>query len=174
MDKNQERLLKLDNDKLVDVVKNYRQYGYDNELRDSAITILKDRGISKEQLQLTGNFENKSYDYANDSYSSFLKNSQIAFVIYLFLFISKVIASIYPNGSEGVVTAILITTIIALVLYFVFLIMSFLNQNRFYKSIGEDYGTEGALLYLFLGMPFYMLMYFYFRNQMKGKMKEIK
>jgi hypothetical protein len=49
-----------------------------------------------------------------------------------------------------------------------------MNQNQFYKAINKDYGTEGALLYLFLGMPFYIFMYFYFRNQMKEKMKEIK
>lgn len=33
-----ERLKKLDTDKLIDVVKNYRQYGYDENLRNSAIS----------------------------------------------------------------------------------------------------------------------------------------
>lgn len=49
-----------------------------------------------------------------------------------------------------------------------------MNQNQFYKTIGQDYGTEGVMLYLLFGMPFYMFMFFYFRNQMKDKMKEIK
>ena len=30
-------LNKFDNDKLIDVVKNYKRYGYDDELRDYAI-----------------------------------------------------------------------------------------------------------------------------------------
>lgn len=169
-----ERLLKLDNDKLIDVVKNYRQYGYDDQLRETAISILADRGISKEQLQITGSFENKTYDYANDLYASFLKNSKIAFVMYLVLFSSRIIIQIIPDDSVGLAWTLLIATVLSFILYFVFLIMAFINQNQFYKAIGKDYGTEGALLYLFLGMPFYMFMYFYFRNQMKDNMKEIK
>ena len=33
-------LNKFDNDKLIDVVKNYKRYGYDDELRDYAINLL--------------------------------------------------------------------------------------------------------------------------------------
>jgi hypothetical protein len=66
-----DRLKNLDSDKLIDVVKNYRQYGYEEDLRTEAITILEERGISKEQLQLTGNFENKKYDNAEDLYKQY-------------------------------------------------------------------------------------------------------
>ena len=54
-----EKLKSLDNDKLIDVVKNYRQYGYSNELRTAAIEILDSRGIDQEKLKLTGNFDNE-------------------------------------------------------------------------------------------------------------------
>jgi len=172
-DKHQ-RLLKLDNDKLIDVVKNYRQYGFDDQVRETAINILSDRGITKEQLQITGSFENKTYDYANDIFASFLMNSKIAFVMYLLLFFSRLLIPLLSDDSVGLAWTLLISTILSLILYFVFLTMSFMNQNQFYKAIGQDYGTEGALLYLFLGMPFYMFMYFYFRNQMKDKMKEVR
>lgn len=174
MTEKHERLLKLDNDKLIDVVKNYRQFGYDNYLRETAINILADRGISKEQLQITGSFENKTYDYAKDLYTAFLKNSKIAFGMYLVLFISRVLIPLSPDNSMGLAWTLLIATVLSFILYFVFLIISFMNQTQFYKAIGQDYGTEGALLYLLLGMPFYMFMYFYFRNQMKDKMKEIR
>jgi len=169
-----ERLSKLDNDKLIDVVKNYRQYGFDDQVRETAINILSDRGITKEQLQITGSFENKTYDYANDIFASFLMNSKIAFVMYLLLFFSRLLIPLLSDDSVGLAWTLLISTILSFILYFVFLTMSFMNQNQFYKAIGQDYGTEGALLYLFLGMPFYMFMYFYFRNQMKDKMKEVR
>jgi len=169
-----ERLLKLDNDKLIDVVKNYRQYGFDDQVRETAINILSDRGITQEQLQITGSFENKTYDYANDIFASFLMNSKIAFVMYLLLFFSRLLIPLLSDDSVGLAWTLLISTILSFILYFVFLTMSFMNQNQFYKAIGQDYGTEGALLYLFLGMPFYMFMYFYFRNQMKDKMKEVR
>ena len=40
----------LDNSKLIDVVKNYKQYGYDEETRNSAISILEERGVSIQDL----------------------------------------------------------------------------------------------------------------------------
>lgn len=169
-----ERLLKLDNQKLMDVVKNYRQYGYDEQLRESAILILADRGISKEQLQITGSFENKTYDYAESLFATFRNHSKLAFAMYSILLISRIAIRMVPDHSAGLLTALLLSSVISFVLYFVFFILSFLHQNRFYRAIGQDYGAEGALLYLFLGMPFYMFMYFYFRNQMKEKMKEIR
>lgn len=66
-----ERLKKLDTDKLIDVVKNYRQYGYDENLRNSAISLMENRRITKEQLKLTGNFVNRTYAFADELYKSF-------------------------------------------------------------------------------------------------------
>lgn len=168
-----ERLLKLDNNKLIDVVKNYRQYGYDEELREAAINILAERGISKDQLKFTGNLGNNTYDFAKGLCAAYLKNSKIAFGLYLTLFILRILSSIFHSASVGFESTLLIVTIILFILFVVFLILSFVNQNQFYKSVGQEYGTEGALLYLLLGMPFYIFMHFYFRSQMLQKLKGI-
>ena len=53
-----EKLNKYDNQKLTDIVKNYKQYNYDIEIRNTAIEILRERGISEEDLKLSGNYEN--------------------------------------------------------------------------------------------------------------------
>lgn len=169
-----ERLKNLDDKKLIDVVKNYRQYGYDNEMRDSAISLLNSRGITNEQLQLTGNFQNKTYDYAQALFNSFNRNSKIAFILFIITLLFNILTPILSQKSESIATVSLLVSLISLIGYFVFLIKSFFNQNQFYKTINQDYGTEGALMYLFLGMPFYIFMYFYFKNQMKEKMTEIK
>ena len=42
-------LKKFDNAKLIDIVKNHQRYGYDDELRDSAICLLEERGWSREE-----------------------------------------------------------------------------------------------------------------------------
>ena len=34
-------LKRFDNDKLIDIVKNYKRYGYDDEIRDYAINLFK-------------------------------------------------------------------------------------------------------------------------------------
>lgn len=75
------RLKNLSDGKLIDVVKNYRQYGYDENMRTSALSLLENRGITKKQLELTGNLENKNYDYAGRLYNANKKNSKIAFLL---------------------------------------------------------------------------------------------
>lgn len=51
---NSDILKRFDNDKLIDVVKNYKRYGYDDEIRDYAINLLKERGWSIEDLKTFG------------------------------------------------------------------------------------------------------------------------
>lgn len=168
-----ERLQNLDDKKLMDVVKNYRQYGYDDTMRATAITILHSRGITDEQLQLTGNFENKTYNYAQEVFNAFAKNSKIAFTLYFLVLVTNVLIPILSSTSESIAVIFLLVNVTSLIAYFGYLIKSFLNQNRFYRIINQDYGAEGALMYLFLGMPFYIFMYFYFKNQMKEKINLI-
>ena len=120
-----ERLKNLDNKKLIDVVKNYRQYGYDENLRASAISILDARGITKEQLELTGNFDNKAYDYANQLYNSFSKNSKIAFILFLIILSTNIVIPILAVNSETLSILVLIANWVVLFGYFIFLIKSF-------------------------------------------------
>jgi hypothetical protein len=169
-----DRLNNLDNKKLIDVVKNYRQYGYDENMRANAISILNERGITKEQLEITGNFDNNTYDYATELYESFSKSSKIAFVLFLIVLLTNILIPIAAVNSEIMASLLLLLNFLVLIGYIIFLIRSFMNQNQFYKTINQNYGTEGALMYLLLGMPFYFLMYFYFRKQMNEKLREIK
>ncbi|HHC81207.1 MAG TPA: hypothetical protein ENK46_15100 [Flavobacteriia bacterium] len=169
-----ERLTSLNNDKLIDVVKNYRQYGYDDGIRTTAIEILKERGIDKEQLQLTGNFQNETYNSAKEIYNLFKQNSKVAFIFYGLILITSIIIPISAKNLGSFTLIVEIISWISIAVYFIYLLKSFLNHNDFFKRIGKDFGNEGILIYFFLGMPFYIFMYFYFRNQMNGAMKLIK
>lgn len=80
-----EKLQALNNEKLIKVVKNYHQYGYDLETRKAAIELLKVRGISQDTLQMTGNFDNDTYNRALSSYHSFLNKTRVALVSYVLL-----------------------------------------------------------------------------------------
>jgi len=168
------KLDSFDNGKLIDVVKNYKQYGYDNELRNIAIEILEKRGINKEQLKLTGNFENAAYESAKGIHSSFSRNSKIAFVLYGIVLISNILVSVFARNSEELALIILILNWIALISYIVFIIKSFINQNDFYAAIGKYNDSSSVLIYFFIGMSFYIFAYFYFKNQMNDEMKLIK
>jgi len=168
-----ERLKNLDDKKLMDVVKNYRQYGYDESIRATAISILETRGITQQELEITGNFSNKTYDHATKLYYSFSKNSKIAFILFVIILLTNVLIPIVVS-LEFPENLIIVSNWILIIAYFIFLIKSFLNQYHCYKIIKQDYGGEGILMYFFLGMPFYIFMYFYFRKQMKERINEIK
>lgn len=168
-----ERLKKLDDNKLIDIVKNYRQYGYHENMRKTAISILTDRGIDEEQLKLTGQFENQTYQSADQHFQSFKKNSTTAFTLYI---LTVLVLFVFPwiiSGLEFGLTLLILAVIFGIG-YIIYLLKSFTNQDSFYKVVGAKDDSEGALLYFLLGMPLYVLMFFYFNNRMKEQMKRIK
>lgn len=168
-----ERLNNLDNEKLIDIVKNYRQYGYTKELREQAILRLNKRGIHKKELQLKGEFENETYNTIHELYTSFRKNSKITFILYSILLIVHILIPVFFRNIESLIIMTIILSWIVLMLFFLFLIKTFINQHQFYKFIGKNREVENIFVYLFLGMPLYIVMYFYFIKKMKEEMNEI-
>lgn len=60
--------------RLIEVVKNARQFGYDNETKTAALEVLKERGISEQDLYLTGNLTNDKFDSTESIYNSYTSN----------------------------------------------------------------------------------------------------
>ena len=156
----EEQLNKLKTPQLIDIVKNYRQYGYDENLRFIAISILEDRGITKNELELTGNFNNATYDSAEGLYNSFCKNSSIAFICYSLVMLLTFLNFAHLFNSNDYNSAFIILKYVIFSIYLYFIIRSFLNQSQFYKTIGQDYGIDGALVYVIIGMPFLYIYVF--------------
>ncbi len=165
----QTRLQALDSNKLIDIVRNYRQYGYSDDVRSFALSLLEAQGITREDLHLTGNLENRRFDRVSEILDVYKRQSNIAFVFYglflVFWFVSTYLTSVSNVVNLG--------GWICLIAYFIYLFKSFQSQSEFYKLTGEEYGSEGALVYVFLGMPFYIFMYFVFHNQMKERLKMV-
>ena len=162
-----DKLETLDNDKLIDIVKNYKQYGLEEEVRNKAIQILDERGIDEEQLSLSGNLVNQNYEEAERLYLAFLKSSKTAFTFYLVFLFSPLIVVYFKEFLQEYSTYVALFNIASLLAYIVFLIRSFFHQNQFYRMVGKQHESGGALLYFLLGMPLYFFMYFYFVSRMK-------
>jgi 4-amino-4-deoxy-L-arabinose transferase-like glycosyltransferase len=79
---------------------------------------------------------------------------------------------IRSNSIDPTLAAVLVWA--AALLYVYFLFRSFMDHQQFYRLTGDEYGTSGALIYFFVGMPLYIVMFFFFRNQMKDRMGEMK
>ncbi len=169
-----ERLKRMENKKLIDVVKNYRQYGYSDELKNEALIILKSRGIDEFELRLTGNFQNSTYDRAFGLYDSFRRNSRIAFGLYLYLIFGNILLTLLFLNWSHADLFLSITNVMVLLGYLFFLLKSFMDQSNFYKALGKSFGADGAIIFFLIGMPLYIFMYFYFRKQMKEQMATIQ
>lgn len=169
-----QKLENLSNNKLIDVVKNYRQYGYDEQLRIYAIKLLEARGITQEELKLTGNFENRTYDYVLELYNSFTLNSKLALSMYLIIFCSIILIPILRINSSWFNISITVIICLAFILFYVFLILSLMTQNKFYHAIGKKSDSEASLTFSIAGSLIYMFTYFYVRDKMKKLINEIK
>lgn len=137
-------LNKFDNNKLIDVIKNYKRYGYNDELRDCAVNILEGRGWSREELQQFGYLTNHDYDEAEKQYKAYKRNSLIGICTLVF--------------SGGILA----------VVYLIFLILAYRNVARFYKALGRN--EDETALFNVLGV----LAYFHLKERMKEELKGIR
>ena len=168
-----ETLKKLDNAKLIDVVKNYKQYNYDEDIRNMALSILAERGIDEEILRLTGNDKNSTFDSANDILLMYKKNSKLAFTFYALILATKILSSLLGRNSNLMYIVFLALALFFVICFLIFIIRSFFDQNNFYKIIGKEVGSGDQLTYFLVGMPLYIIFYFYYKNQMKEEIREI-
>ena len=150
-------LKRFDNDKLIDVVKNYKRYGYDDEIRDYAINLLKERGWSVEDLKTFGYWENSDYEEALIQYKAYCRNSLIA-VCVLVLSLCMLVP-IY-----------LVLSLCMLVpIYLVFVFMAYRNVCKFYQALGRK---EEAVFSF--DLCWHVLLFFYLKEKMKEELKGIR
>lgn len=138
-----ETLKRLDEDKLLDIVKNYHRYGYDKEIQSAAISILIEKGWCMEDLKDFGHLKNHNYNDALRAYNAYRRNVKAAYIIF---FLSLGILSIVS---------------------LVFIFLAYRNQIRFYRSLGR-YDES-----VFHNDIWGVFLYFHFRDTMKEQLKGI-
>jgi hypothetical protein len=163
---------KMDNSKLIDIVKNYKRYGYDVSLKDTALQILKERGIDDEMLRLTGNLTDQKYESAQDIYKSFNKSSKTSFIFYGLLFLTA-FKPLLTINSYSFSIFILIYIIICYITCLIFILKSLISYSDFYKAIGKHLGVGTYLVFIISGLFAYFFVYFYYKKEMKEDMKMI-
>ena len=174
MSDKKETLLRLDNSKLMYIVKNYKQYGYDEDLKEDAREILKERGINEEDLAMAGNSQSQNYEIARKIGNSFLKNARWAISLYIFLLVSKLSALALLHYSESLGVWVGIFYLLGFILYLVFLIRSAFDHTNFYKAIGKELSTGDQLIYFFIGGAFFIFIYFQYKSPIKEELQMIR
>jgi len=174
MNSSRQKLLKLSTEKLIDVVKNYRQYSYDESIKNTALEILNERGYDQELLSKSGNIENQNYQFAFNIFSSFNRYSLIAIFLFIILILVSIFFSLNSNESRAIIMVEFIASLGILALYILFLVKSFMDQNQLNKILAEDDVSESIVLFLVIGAPFYIFYYFYLRKRLKEQIEMVK
>ncbi len=162
---------------LKDIVKNYRQYGYSEEVRKAALQQLKLKGYSELELKMSDNFENKKYTAALQSFkeaSSFSKKGLVAY----FISISCLIGMILFNNiditfSEKLKLIFQIAQIISLIVFYILVFKSLLSSSKFYKILGKEQETGSWIVFMLLGPIIYVFLYLNHIKKMKEELKLI-
>jgi lipopolysaccharide export system permease protein len=167
--------LKASSDKkLIDIVKNYRQYDFDESYRNTSLMLLGNRGISEDELRFGGNLYNETYENALRYKTAYDENSTLAFKLYFISLFLDIVGAVLNNNGFPVLGKIMMSIgIVSTIFYLISFMKSFVNQSNFYKVLGKK-TMSNAIVLIILGVPLYFIYYFYFKGKLKEDLKQIR
>ncbi|MBT8272388.1 MAG: LptF/LptG family permease [Bacteroidia bacterium] len=169
-----QKLIGYSDKKLIDVIKNFRQYDLDDRFRNSALSILNARGITEEELRYGGNLYNENYENALRYKINYDENSRISLWLYIVYVSFGVIGAVLNNNGFPVLGPVLfVIGVVALLLFLFGFFKAFTNQTNFYKILNISKSSNIFIL-IILGIPLYFMYYVYFARRMKEDLKEIR
>jgi lipopolysaccharide export system permease protein len=163
----------FDNDKLIDIIKNFRQFGLSLNYKQTALKILNSRGISELELKMGGNLSNQNHENALRLYIDFKENSKLAIVLNILTIILGLGGSFLSNNEIPVMGKILSgIAILSLIFFVVVFQKTTSNQSDFYKLLSIKFLTN-SFVFIILGIPLFFLYRPFFIKKMKEDLKKI-
>ena len=170
---NTSELDNFENHKLIDVVKNFRQFGLSLNYKQTALKILNKRGISELELKMGGNLSNQNYENALRNYIDFKENSKLALVFNLLTIVLGFGGSILSNNEFSTIgQAMNGIAIISLIFFVIVFQKTTSNQSDFYKLLNIKFLTN-AFVFIILGIPLFFLYRIFFIKKMKEDLLKI-
>ena len=173
----EEKLRPFTDSKLIDFIKNYRQYSYTDGEREVGLEILAERGITKEELKLKGQFENNQHVEALRNFKMFNKNSKIAVIWYTLAFVLNLTFIIFTKNfsfSPIIETlGLIIINIIMPLISWTYAFKSIFQYSRMSKALNKKLDVGVWIVFGIFGLFLYFILYFYIRNEAKEKIKAI-
>ncbi|MDA9056425.1 LptF/LptG family permease [Flavobacteriaceae bacterium] len=163
----------FENNKLIDVVKNFRQFGLSLNYKQTALRILNTRGISELELKMGGNLSNQNYENALRLYIDFKENSKLALVLNVLTIVIGFCGSFLSNNEFPILGQILSgIAILSLIFFVVMFQKTTSNQSDFYKLLSIKFLTN-SFVFIILGIPLFFLYRPYFIKKMKEDLLKI-
>jgi|TARA_B110001469_G_scaffold125449_1_gene140884 lipopolysaccharide export system permease protein len=162
-----------ENNKLIDIVKNFRQFGLSLNYKQTAFRILNTRGISELELKMGGNLSNQRYENALRLYIDFKENSKLALVLNVLTIVLGFGGSFLSNNGIPVLGQILSGIgILSLIFFVVVFQKTTSNQSDFYKLLSIKFLTN-SFVFIILGIPLFFLYRPFFVKKMKEDLLKI-
>ena len=163
----------FENHKLIDVVKNFRQFGLSLNYKQAALKILNKRGISELELKMGGNLSNQNYENALRNYIDFKENSNLALVFNLLTIVLGFGGSILSNNEFSTIgQAMSGIAVISLIFFVIVFQKTTSNQSDFYKLLNIKFLTN-SFVFIILGIPLFFLYRIFFIKKMKEDLLKI-
>lgn len=166
-------LLTFDNSKLIQIVKNHRDFDYKYDHKNSAISILNERGITVQELRLAGHLSSRKHDEIISLKNEYEEDSKLAFIFYIIMTPLNILAGVFNNnGPQSLAIIFFVLGIITFLIFVIALMKSISKHIDLFKALGKSRSANGAILY-FLGLPLYFIFYFIQKNQIETELFKV-
>ena len=168
-----DQLEHFENKKLIDLIKNYRQYGLGIEQKNIALKILEQRGISELELKMSGNLTNESYENAIRHLNDYHENATLGMLSHTMFLIIGIVGLVLNNNGSAILGKILIgLAILALILFLIIFPKVLKYQSEFYKILKKRFMTNNVI-FIILAFPLFFLYRMHFNRKMKEDLLKI-
>ncbi len=170
---NTKNLEHFENDKLIDLVKNYRHYGLGISHKANALQVLSKRGITELELKLSGNLSNESYESGIRHMQDYHENATLANYAHIALLVFGISGLILNNNGLPALGKIMVTIgVLSALLFFILFPKVLKNQSEFYTLLKKKFMTHNVV-FIILALPLFFLYRLYFNKKMNEDLTKI-
>ena len=168
-----DKLKDFDNHKLIDLIQNYRVYGFNIDYKNYALNILDQRGVSELELRMSGQLINEAYENGVRHLEDYHENATLGVWSHsVFLIFGIVGLVLNNNGGPEVGNILVFVAILSLVLFLVVFPKVLKYQSEFYKILNKKFTTNNVI-FIILAFPLFFLYRLYFNRKMKEDLAKI-
>jgi lipopolysaccharide export system permease protein len=163
----QDKMGRLSNNKLIDIVKNYKRYNYDEEVKEGALQLLSDRGIQVDDLKLVNSDRDYEVSELEDIRKNYKNNALITIIVY---FVTVFLNLVFFETEN---TFFIILPFILTLVYLVVYVKTYIYYHDFFKKTdGEAFGWIQQLSFFLIGIPLCFATFTFSLRVMRERIKE--
>ena len=166
------KLHEFNDEQLIDIAKNYKEYNYSNTDFLDTINVLNSRNIPNEALRNEGITIPKNIDKSEKILDDFKAYSKYALVHYIISVALFILFFVFRNNKlPSLAEASIQLCLMALIVFIMYYFISFKNMRQFYDCIHRPKNKPNILI-LILGLPFYFIPYILLNYKLKKDLRQ--